>query len=137
MFSETMVIKAGIVMAALAATGGAQAAVVKGDPVAGQKVYAKCQGCHAIGAGAVNKIGPHLNGIVGKKAAMVPGYTYSSALQNAKLTWKPATLDSFLIAPKAAVPGTKMLFMGLPNAKDRADVIAYIGQYNAAGATKK
>ena len=124
-------------MIGLAAAGAAVAQAPKGDAAAGQKVYARCLACHAVGPGAANKIGPQLNGVVGRKAAATPGYTYSTALANAKIVWTPAKLDAYLLSPKTLVPGNKMLFMGLPNAKDRADVIAYVAQYNAAGATKK
>ena len=42
------------------------------------------------------------------------------------VTWTPETLEKYLPAPMKAVPGTKMTFAGLPNEKDRQDVIAYL-----------
>lgn len=123
-----------MVLGAFAATSASAQA---GDAVAGQKVFARCGICHAVGPDAKNKIGPELNGIVGRKSAVAPGFTYSAAMTNAKLTWTKPTLDTYLTAPMKMVPGTKMLFAGLPQAKDRADVIAYLAQYGATGATKK
>jgi cytochrome c2 len=99
-------------------TGAAHAA---GSAANGQTIYNnQCAMCHASG------IGPALGGVYGNQAAGVPGYAYSTALKNAKLTWDAATLDKFLAAPQTAVPGTKMTFAGLTTASDRADVIAYL-----------
>ena len=125
------------VMMVLGALAGTGAAAQTSDAVAGQKVFARCGICHAIGPDAKNRIGPELNGIVGRKAAVAAGFTYSAAMTNSKLTWNKATLDTYLTAPMKMVPGTKMLFAGLPQAKDRADVIAYLAQYGPTGAVKK
>lgn len=116
---------------------GTAASAQAGDPAAGQKIFARCAACHAVGPDAKNKIGPQLNGIVGRKAATAPGFIYSAAMSNSKITWTKAQLDTYLAAPMKVVPGTKMMFMGLPQAKDRADVIAYLAQYGPTGAIKK
>lgn len=104
-----------------------------GDPAHGKQVFAKCQACHSLEAG-VNKVGPSLNGIIGRQAAANESFNYSDAMKNAHLTWDAETLDKYLAKPKEVVPGTKMAFPGLPKEKDRADVIAYIQQ--AAGASQ-
>jgi len=70
-------------------------------------------------------IGPSRAGVYGKPAAGA-GYSYSPALKNAHLVWNDATLDKFLTSPQSAVPGTKMPYAGLPDAGQRADVIAYL-----------
>jgi nitrite reductase (NO-forming) len=92
---------------------------------AGEKVFRKCQACHSIDAGA-NKVGPSLAGVVGRKAGALPDYLYSSALQQSEVVWDEASLDAFLAAPSKFVPGTKMTFVGLKQAEDRASVIAYM-----------
>jgi cytochrome c len=51
---------------------------------------------------------------------------YSEALKKSGLTWNPKTLSEFLIMPMQKVPGTVMPMM-LPDDKERADVIAYLG----------
>jgi len=109
---------------------------IKGDAVHGQQVFARCGACHVIGAAPGTRMGPTLNGVVGRKSATVAGYTYSPAMKNSKLTWDDPTLVRFLQAPMKVVPGTKMVFPGLPNEQDRADVVAYLKQYRADG-TKK
>jgi cytochrome c len=101
--------------AALAADAAAGAAIVK----------TKCGVCHSTEAGK-NRVGPTLFGVVGRHSGTVPGYNYSEANKNSGKTWDEATLDVYLTNPRALVPGTKMAFPGLPNADDRANVIAYL-----------
>ena len=96
-----------------------------GDAEAGAKVFKKCQACHSTEAG-VNRVGPSLAGVVGRKAGTVEGYKYSAAMQDSGLTWDEETLDAFLTKPKDVVAKTKMGFPGLKKEEDRADVIAYL-----------
>lgn len=102
----------------------------EGNADAGKKVFAKCQVCHTVEAGK-NKIGPSLHGVVGRKSASIEGFAYSDAMKNANVTWDEATLDKYLTNPRQMVPGTKMVFPGLPKAEDRANVIAYLKQAGA------
>ena len=80
--------------------------------------------CHATVAGD-NKLGPSLSSVVGKSSGSAAGFTYSSALKSAHLTWDEATLDKWLQNPSGLVHGTSM-FVNLPNSTDRQDVIAYL-----------
>jgi cytochrome c len=102
-------------------------AAAAGDPDKGKAVFNKCVACHSIQAG-VNKVGPSLHGIVGAKPGQVQGYNFSEALKNSGLTWDEATLDKWLASPRKLVPGTKMIFPGLPKEEDRQNVIAYLKQ---------
>jgi len=95
--------------------------------VKGKQIFVKCQACHSIEKG-VNKVGPSLHGIVGTKAGDVPGYNFTDAMKNSGLTWDEATLDKYLTSPRKTVPGTRMVFPGLPKEQDRQDVIAYLKQ---------
>ena len=117
-----------VALTIVAAFSGAYPATAQaaGDPVKGKSVFARCAACHAVEAGK-NRVGPSLAGVVGRKAASVPGYVYSPALKSSGLVWNQATLDRYLLNPRAMVPGTKMIFAGLPKPSDRADVITYIG----------
>ncbi|MGE8133022.1 c-type cytochrome [Novosphingobium subterraneum] len=117
-------------LAASALAGGTAFAQAKGDPVAGKKIFMRCIACHAVQPGAGAKMGPNLAGVVGRKAAAAPGFKYSAAMQKATLKWDDATLDKWLTRPAAVVPGTSMAFAGLPNAADRANVIAYLKKPN-------
>ncbi len=110
---------AGVVAPAAAAEGG--------DPAHGRTVAARCLACHDLNTGAT-RLGPSLKGVIGRKAGSMPGYAYSEAMKSSGVTWTPDTLDSYLKSPTTYVKGTKMAFAGLPDAKDRADVIAYLQQ---------
>lgn len=115
----------------LAAGLGAQSAVADtlGDTENGKALYRQCSGCHEIGAGAKNKVGPQLNGIFGRTAATIEGFRYSNAFQRAGakgLEWHAEELHVFLEKPKQLVPGTRMSFRGFTKEEDRADVIAYL-----------
>ena len=122
-----------IASAALAASTAGVAAQDTGDPAAGEKVFAKCRVCHQIGEGAKTAVGPELNGVVGRKAGSVPGYSYSTANKSSGITWDEATLKRYLKDPRGVVPGTKMLFPGLSKEKDIDDVIAYLRQFELDG----
>ncbi len=104
---------------------GSGAALAAGDPAQGEKVFNKCKVCHSV-EDHKNKIGPYLNGVVGRKAGTAEGYNYSEAMKNSGLTWDEATLDKYLADPKGVVPHTKMAFVGLKKEEDRQDVIAYL-----------
>lgn len=99
-------------------------APAEGDATEGQQVFARCAACHSAKPGE-NKIGPSLAGVVGRKAGTEAGYNYSSALKAANITWDEHTLDQFLANPSSDVHGTKM-FISVPNATDRQNVIAYL-----------
>ncbi len=116
--------------AALLASVGAAAAQ---DAAAGEKVFSKCKICHQIGEAAKNMVGPVLNGVVGRKAGSYPDYHYSDANKNSGITWDEPTLKEYLKDPKAKVPGTKMVFPGLPSDDDIANVIAYLKQFGPDG----
>lgn len=93
-----------------------------GDPAHGKSVYQVCMGCHSLDE---DDVGPRHRGVVGRAAGSVPGYAYSPGLKNSNIVWDRDTLDRWLTNPQALVPGAKMFF-AMPNAQDRADVIAYL-----------
>jgi cytochrome c len=98
-----------------------------GDAAHGKTVFARCAACHDLNTGKT-VLGPSLKGIIGRKAGSVAGFSYSPAMKAKGIDWTPANLDQFITAPTKAVPGTRMPFAGLPDAKDRADLIAYLQQ---------
>ncbi len=116
---------ASLVLLSLAVSGEALAA---GDAAAGKVLFQqKCAICHSVDAG-VNKIGPSLHGVVGRKAGSLDGYSYSDAMKNANRTWDDATLDDYLTNPREKIPGIKMIFKGFDNPADRQNVIAYLSE---------
>jgi cytochrome c len=104
---------------------GTKFADMKGDATHGEAVFTQCKACHVIEAG-VNRIGPSLAGIVGRKAGEIAGFSYSAANKGSGITWSAEKLYQYLEKPSRVVPGTKMSFAGLPKGQDRADVIAYL-----------
>lgn len=119
------------------AFASASAVFADGDVAKGEKVYKKCQTCHAIGPGATNRVGPVLNGIVGKPAGKVAKYTYSPAMKSSGLTWNEETLEKYLKDPKGVVPGTKMVFVGLKKDDELDNVIAYLASFKDDGSRKQ
>lgn len=94
----------------------------------GERVFqAQCSVCHSIKPGR-NVVGPSLFGVVGRHSGRVPGFPYSAANLGSGLTWDPATLDRYLTAPRKVVPGTRMTYPGLKDARKRADLIAFLAR---------
>ncbi|RKK04171.1 cytochrome c family protein [Pseudoroseomonas wenyumeiae] len=101
--------------------------VPAGNAEAGQAIYNRqCMVCHSVQAGQ-NKVGPSLAGVFGRHAAEAPKFNYSPALKEANKTWDAATLDSYLADPRGYIPGARMIYAGLKDTQQRADVIAYLG----------
>jgi cytochrome c len=118
---------------ALALTAGAMSArfaaatPLRGDPKNGEAIYSRCQACHAL---AYDRTGPRHCGLFGRRAGSVKGFVYSDAMKRSKIVWTEKTLDRFLTNPLAAVPGTAMGYAGIPDRKERTDLIAYLKQAN-------
>src|SRR5262247_1614269 len=104
-----------------------------GEAAAGKTVFAnQCSSCHTVEVGK-NGFSPSLAAVIGRKAGTLPGFTYSPAMAQAGLVWNDKNLDEFLAASTQKVPGTSMP-VSLPNATDRANVIAYLETLGRASA---
>ncbi|WP_062365353.1 c-type cytochrome [Variovorax paradoxus] len=115
-------------LAAAALAAAAHAWAVP-DAVRGEQVYARCLACHAL---AVDRVGPRHCGLFGRLAGSVPGFAYSEAMKKSRIVWNGKTLDRFLAKPLAMVPGTAMTYDGVPDAAERADLIAYLKRADEA-----
>lgn len=91
----------------------------------GRGLFQQCRACHTVQPPS-GADGPALAGVVGRPSARLDDFRYSKAMARARLTWDEATLDRYLAEPQAVVPGTRMAFEGLPQAADRAALIAYL-----------
>jgi cytochrome c len=114
---------------ALLAAALPAAAQQSGSADSGAEVFKKCRACHDVGADAKNKVGPILNGIIGRKAGTIEGFSYSDANKEAGakgLMWTEEELFKYLLNPMAYMPKNKMAFAGLKDEEDRKDVIAYL-----------
>lgn len=112
---------------------GAVWAKSPGDPEKGAQVFNECKACHQVGKGAMNRIGPQLNGVFGRKAGAVEDFKYSKSMARAAddgLVWTHETLDAFIENSKTLVSKTMMSFRGIRDAEDRADVLAYLRTFS-------
>lgn len=118
----------------VSAGAGMALADAGGDAERGADIYRQCSGCHQIGQGAVNRVGPHLNGIFDRPAASLEGFRYSNGMQRAAangLTWNYESLDAFLENPRSLVSQTRMSYRGLREQQDRDDLLAYLRSFSA------
>jgi cytochrome c len=123
---------------ATAAQGGAWLAIVgaiimsapsivrAADAEHGKQVFAACAACHSDKPDA---IGPSLRGVYGRTSGSLEDFRYSNAMTRAKLTWNDDNLRAYINDPQAKVPGNRMPFGGLHDAKDVDDVIAFLKTY--------
>lgn len=119
-----------------------QSAHAEGNLENGKKVYRVCAACHSLEKG-VHRTGPSLAKIWGQKAGSIDGFRrYSKALKNSNIVWTEKSLDQWLAHPKSFLPGNRMVFRGINNAAQRADLIAFLkgiseGEAKTAGAMQK
>lgn len=97
-----------------------------GDYQNGKVKFAQCRACHTVVKDGANMVGPNLYGVFGSKAASKPDFAYSDALKAAGFTWDAQRLNDWIAEPQTYLPGTKMTFVGLPDQKDRIDLITYL-----------
>ena len=108
--------------ALLAATGTAHA---QGDAARGEKLFEQCHACHSTERGA-NEVGPTLFGVFNRKAGELDDFRYSPALKRSGITWTAQMLDEFVADPQKKVRGNRMPYSGMPDGRERSDLIAYL-----------
>lgn len=116
-------------LAAMLAVGLASThAFAEGDAAKGERLFNRCKACHTVEAGGADRQGPNLHGVFGRKAGTKEGYNYSKAMANSDVVWNDETIDAYITDPKGFIPNNKMIFVGIKNEKQRADLIAYLKQ---------
>ena len=138
--AEIEAVRAEVETAAAAADGSQPEATMQmaststlGDATKGEQIFRKCHSCHQVGQGAEDRVGPHLNGIFGRRAGVQEGFQYSDdmvMMGQDGLIWTLDRLDAYLENPKALVSRTRMNFAGLKDPQDRADILAYLRAYS-------
>jgi len=112
-----------VAVALVVAAGGVARA--DGDAARGEQRFEECATCHSTKEG-VNGVGPSLHAVFGRKAGSFDDFRYSPAMKRSGITWTPQTLATFIADPQKAVPNNRMPFAGMPDAAERADLIAYL-----------
>jgi cytochrome c len=113
-----------LVLGALAWTHALRAHAAP-DVAAGKADFVACSACHSVNGS--DGVGPHLNGVIGRKAGTVAGFSYSGAVKQSNIVWDANSLDAYIADPQKAIPGNHMPYSGLPDATARADIVAYLG----------
>ena len=119
--------RAVIVVALLAAIDAGEARAQ--DAAAGEKVFGMCKACHQIGENAKSAVGPVLNGVIGRTAGSVAGYSYSDANKGSGITWDEATFGN--IRDQSEVPGEDDLRWSEGRAKTM--ILSHFKQFDADG----
>ncbi|MBV8798523.1 MAG: cytochrome c family protein [Alphaproteobacteria bacterium] len=96
------------------------------DTNSGKAMFSRCAACHTTQKGGPNGLGPNLFGVVGRRAGSKTDFSYSTALKNSGIVWSSQKLDSWIANPAKMVPGTRMIFPGIADQKQRTDLIAYL-----------
>jgi cytochrome c len=107
-----------------------------GNPAEGEKDFKKCQVCHMIGPDAKNRVGPNLNGVVGRQIGTQEGYNYGPATKARGAdgtVWTEELLFEYLVDPKAFIGGTSKMPVKFPDEQFRRDVVTYIAQFDENG----
>lgn len=94
------------------------------DAEHGKAIFKACATCHATDH--ANRVGPGLEGIIGRRAGTVPGFSYSDAMKRSGIVWDAKILDAYVESPQKVVPGNRMPYAGLKDTTDRADLVAYL-----------
>lgn len=115
----------GFLVTALSCIGSTEAQTVD----AGRTVFEQCATCHSLDGSSAS--GPTLLGVVGRSAGSVQGFRYSRALKRPGLTWDAASLDAFIADPQRVAAGNVMPFSGIADARQRADLIAFLNTLQA------
>ena len=105
---------------ALALCGVLSSAAIAAPPPS----FAACAACHSTDGS--QGLGPSLKGVYGHQAGTTAGFTFSRAMKNSKVTWDEKSLDAFLTDPQKTIPGNAMPFPGVPDAKQRAEIVDYL-----------
>lgn len=108
-----------------------EARLAQANLARGEQLSAQCQACHSFEEGGAVRLGPTLYGIAGRAVGGYPGFEYSPVMAEHGGDWTFEELDTFLADPMGSMPGTRMIYVGVPQQQDRADVIAYLNTLSA------
>ena len=103
------------------------ASAQSGNEARGERLFnQQCKACHTLDKDGARTVGPNLHGLVGRKAGSTEGFSSSDAMKASGIVWDDKTLVEYLKDPKGRVPGTKMVYAGLKQEAQQADMIAFL-----------
>lgn len=119
----------GVTTALVMGLAGSAAEAQTGDAARGQRLFnQQCRACHTLDKGAANGVGPNLYGLFGRLAGTSPGFAFSEAMINSRIVWNEQTLSDYCADPRNLVPGTSMVFNGVKQTGQLADLVAFLKQ---------
>ncbi len=124
-----LIAAAALPMIAFASPAAAQ------DAEAGKRVFNQCRACHMVGENARHTVGPQLNGVFGREAGKIEGYNFSNVFKEADWVWDEENFAEYIRNPREVTPGTRMVYAGLKDDQQIADLTAYLMQFNEDGTT--
>ncbi len=77
-----------------------------------------------------------LNGLDGRKSGTIAGYNYTDANKNSGIVWDETQFLEYIKDPKAKIPNTKMVFVGIKNETEAKNLWAFLKQHGADGQKK-
>ena len=96
------------------------------DAARGERMYRACVACHSLEPNR-NMSGPSLAELWNRQAGSLPSFPrYSPALKSAGIIWNDDTLDEWIKDPQHFIPGNTMTFPGMKDARQRADLLAFL-----------
>lgn len=124
-----MITKAASTLLIFVFLGPGGAAAQNGNEARGERLFnQQCKSCHTLDKDGARTVGPNLHGLMGREAGATEGYPSSDAMKNSGVVWDDKTLAEYLKDPKGRVPGTKMMYAGLKQEAQQADMIAFLKQ---------
>lgn len=113
-----------------------QSFAAEGNPALGQRVFGACTACHSLKPDQ-NMTGPSLAGLWNRKAGTLASFSrYSPAMKSANIEWNDNTLDEWIADPQHVIPGNQMTFAGIKDAKQRADLLAFLKEATQRGGSQ-
>jgi cytochrome c len=106
-----------------------------GDDMPGAKLFSACKSCHEVGENARHKVGPHLDGLIGRKAGSLADFRYSQAMRKAGedgLSWNRETISAYLEKPRDFIAGNRMSYRGMADPQQRSELIDWLEVVTAA-----
>ena len=112
---------------------GASQSLAADNSAQGQRIFGACAACHSLQPDE-NMTGPSLAGVWNRKAGSLDSFSrYSPALKSANIVWSDKTLDDWITDPQHLVPGNEMTFAGIKDARQRADLLAFLKEATQPG----